>query len=116
MYSRTFIGQTVHVTIDRPLGSRHPQWNHRYPINYGYLAGVPAPDGEDLDAYILGVGVPRRSFTGRCIAVIHRLDDADDKLIVVPEDLQMSDEEIEEEVHFQEKYFSIQIIRCPFTE
>ena len=50
------IGKTVTVTVDRPLGSYHPE--HRdmyYPINYGYVEGIIAPDGEEQDAYILGV-------------------------------------------------------------
>ena len=45
------IGKMVTVTVDRPLGSFHP--NHPdlyYPVNYGYVAGIPAPDGEDQDA------------------------------------------------------------------
>ena len=69
------IGKTVTVTVDRPLGSVHPRHGDiRYPINYGYIAGVPTPDGEDQDAYILGVDRAIASFTGKVIAVIHRYD------------------------------------------
>ena len=74
MNARDFLRQTVTVEIDRPLGSRHPEWGFIYPVNYGYLAGVPAPDGEELDAYVLGVFEPLARYEGRCIAVIHRLD------------------------------------------
>ena len=45
------IGKQVTVVIDRPLGSRHP--NHSdivYPVNYGYIQGVLAADGEEQDA------------------------------------------------------------------
>ena len=49
------------------------------------MPGVPAPDGSDLDAYVLGVFKPLKEFTGRCIGVVHRTDDDDDKLILVPE-------------------------------
>ena len=49
------IGRTVTVTVDRPLGSYHPEHKDMYqPINYGYVEGVMAPDGEEQDAYILG--------------------------------------------------------------
>ena len=49
------IGRTVTVTVDRPLGSYHPEHKDMYyPINYGYVEGVLAPDGEEQDAYILG--------------------------------------------------------------
>lgn len=48
----SFLGQTVTIVIDRPSGSRHPAHGFTYPINYGYVPGAPAPDGEELDAYL----------------------------------------------------------------
>jgi len=105
------IGKTVTVTVDRPLGSRHP--NHPdilYTVNYGYVEGIMAPDGEAQDAYILGVHVPVESFTGTVIAVIHRKDDIEDKWVVAPEGIQFSKEEIMAFTHFQEQYFDIEII------
>jgi inorganic pyrophosphatase len=107
----SYVGQRVTVQVDRPLGSHHPEHGHRYPVNYGYLPGVPAPDGEALDAYVLGVDVPLTAFTGHCVAVIHRLDDDDDKLIVVPEGIVLSDDEIRAQTHFQEQYFRSIILR-----
>jgi len=109
--SRSYLGTCVTVHVDRPLGSRHPEHGHCYPVNYGYLPGVPAPDGEALDAYVLGVDVPLSTFTGRCVAVIHRLDDDDDKLVVVPEGVTLSDQAIRAQVHFQEQYFRSVILR-----
>ena len=79
-----FLGKLVTVVIDRPLGSKHPAWGFIYPVNYGYVPNTLSPDGEPLDAYVLGVSEPMEEFTGRCIAVIHRLD-GDDKLVLVPE-------------------------------
>ena len=106
MQARDFIGIVVTVKIDRPLGSRHPQHGFIYPVNYGYVPDTPAPDGDDLDAYVLGVFEPIEEFTGRCIAVVHRLDDDDDKLIVVPECRQYSDAQIQALVEFQEQFFT----------
>ena len=103
---RDFIDRIVNVKIDRPLGSRHPTHGFIYPVNYGYVPNIPAPDGDDLDAYVLGVFEPIEEFTGRCIAVVHRLDDDDDKLIIVPEDRQFSDEQIQALVEFQERFFA----------
>ena len=100
-----FLNCMVDVKIDRPLGSRHPQHGFIYPVNYGYVPDTPAPDGDDLDAYVLGVFDPIESFTGRCIAIVHRLDD-DDKLIVVPQGRQFSDEQIQALVEFQERFFT----------
>ena len=109
--ARTLIGKTVQVSIDRPLGSRHPETGFTYPVNYGFLPGVPAPDGENLDAYVLGVFDPLVKFTGRCIAVIQRSDDDDDKLIVAPEGKDFSDEQILALTGFQERFFKSSITR-----
>ena len=109
--ARTFIGTTVNVTIDRPFGSRHPEAGFIYPVNYGFLPGVPSPDGEDLDAYILGVFQPMETFTGKCIAVIQRSDDDDDKLVVVPAGRDFSDEQILALTEFQERFFEPSVTR-----
>ena len=100
------IGQTVKVTVDRPLGSLHP--THKdiyYSVNYGYVSGVLAQDGEEQDAYILGIDKPLKEFTGTVIAVIHREDDVEDKWVVAPPNCKFTKEQIEEQVSFQEKYF-----------
>jgi inorganic pyrophosphatase len=104
------IGSKVKVIIDRPLGTYHPK--HRdifYTVNYGYVEGVIAPDGEEQDVYVLGVYKPLEEFTGVVFAVIHRLNDVEDKWIVVPEGTSFTKEEIIKQVDFQEKYFKIEI-------
>ena len=104
------IGDTVKVTVDRPLGSYHPEHKDMYyPINYGYIEGIMSPDKEEQDAYILGVDEPVKEFTGRIIAIIHRLDDVEEKWVVAPENLFFSKEEIIAQVLFQEKYFQWEI-------
>ncbi len=100
-----FLGKTVTVLIDRPLGSRHPQHGFLYLLNYGCVPGTLAPDGEELDAYVLGVFEPLERFEGRCIAVVQRLDDDDDKLVLAPEGVQYSDEQILALIEFQERFF-----------
>lgn len=105
------IGRTVTVTVDRPLGSYHPE--HKdiyYPINYGYVEGIMAPDGEEQDAYILGVNAAVDKFTGTVIAVVHRNDDVEEKWIVAPEGMTFTKEEIREQIHFQEQYFESEIV------
>lgn len=104
------IGSLVTVTVDRPLGSFHPKHpDIYYPVNYGYIAGIMAPDGEEQDAYILGIDVPVASFTGKVIAVIHRFDDVEEKWVIAPEGMACTKEEIEKAVHFQEQYFDSEI-------
>ena len=102
------IGSTVKVIVDRPLGSCHPK--HKdicYPINYGYVPGIIAEDGEEQDAYVLGVNVPIKEFVGKLVAIIHRLNDVEDKWVVAPETVTFTKEEIMQQVAFQERYFQI---------
>ena len=106
-----FLGKKVEVIFDRPLGSSHQKHGFIYEVNYGYLDGVKAPDGDDLDAYYLGTTQPLQKVSGIVRAIIHRLDNDDDKLVVMSEDLSMTDEEIEHAVNFQEKWFKHQIIK-----
>ena len=103
--SQQYLGKNVKVKIDRPLGSVHPKHAFIYEVNYGYIPDTVSGDGEELDAYVLGIDNPLSQFEGRCIAVIHRTNDNDDKLIVVPPDMYFSDIEIEQQTKFQEKWF-----------
>ena len=105
------LGKTVKVIVDRPLGTYHPKHKDLYyPINYGYIEGVIAPDGEEQDAYILGVNEPVSEFEGKIIAIIIRLDDVEEKWVVVPENMTFTKDEITSQVRFQEKYFKTEII------
>ena len=105
------IGKIVKVIVDRPLGTYHPNHSDLYClVNYGYIPRIIAPDGEEQDAYILGIDVPVNEFVGKVIAIIHRTNDIEDKWIVVPESASFSKEEIMEKVAFQEQFFNIEII------
>lgn len=104
------LGQSVTVTIDRPLGSRHPRHpDILYTVNYGFVAGVPAPDGEWQDAYVLGVDEPLESFCGVVIARIHQYDDVEEKWVVAPPGMTFTPEQIRSAVHFQERYFQAEV-------
>ncbi|HIW59824.1 MAG TPA: inorganic pyrophosphatase [Candidatus Anaerobutyricum avicola] len=104
------IGATVTVTVDRPLGSYHPEHKDMYyPVNYGYIKGITAPDGEEQDAYILGVDKPVSKFTGKVIAIVHRYNDVEEKWVVAPEGKVFSAEEIKEQIAFQEQYFQSEV-------
>lgn len=104
------IGDIVKVTVDRPMGSYHPEYKDMYyPINYGYIEGILAPDGEEQDAYILGIDRAVEEFEGRIIAVIHRYDDAEEKWVVAPDGKTFTVEEIKAQVAFQEQYFNSEI-------
>ena len=96
------------MTIDRPVDPKH---GFVYPVNYGYVAAVIAPDGDELDAYLLGVHQPVESAKGIVIAVVHRRDDDDDKLVVVPEGVTLDDAEIKAAVDFQERFFASDVLR-----
>lgn len=105
------IGDIVKVTVDRAMGTYHPEHpDMYYPINYGYIEGIMAPDGEEQDAYILGVEEPLNEFTGKIIAIIHRNDDIEEKWVVAPVDMKFSEDQIMKQVHFQEQYFDSKIM------
>ena len=105
------IGRRVTVTVDRPLGSVHPEHADMvYSVNYGFVDGIVGGDGEWQDAYILGVHEPLSTFTGVVIAVIVREDDVETKWVVAPEGVDFSQKQITDAVHFQEKYFRARIL------
>ncbi|MFA4846030.1 MAG: inorganic diphosphatase [Patescibacteria group bacterium] len=106
-----FLGHLIDITVDRPIGSKHPTHGFAYPVNYGFVPGTQSPDGEELDAYLLSVDRPLKNFRGRCVAVIHRTNDNDDKLIVVPDGTTITDDQIRQATYFQEQYFQSEIIR-----
>lgn len=109
--NQKYIGQIVNVKIDRPLGSKHPKYDFIYPINYGYIPDTISGDGEELDCYVLGIQEPIEEYTGKCIAIIHRLNEEDDKLIIVEEGKNYTNDQIRALTEFQEKYFESEIIR-----
>lgn len=111
MDNKKYLEKTLEVKIDRPFGSKHPKHGFIYPVNYGYVPNTISGDGEELDCYILGVFEPLETFNGKCIAIIHRLDDNDDKLIIVPENKSFSNQEIRALTEFQERFFESEIIR-----
>lgn len=108
---KRLLGESVTVIIDRPLGTTHPNHNDIiYPVNYGYIENIFAGDGEEQDAYILGVDEKLNIFKGIVIAIIHRNDDVEDKLVVAPNNMKFTSKEIMEKVNFQEQYFNTDII------
>ena len=111
MDNKKYLEKTLEVKIDRPIGSKHPKHGFIYPVNYGYVPNTISGDGEELDCYVLGVFEPLEIFRGKCIAIIHRLDDNDDKLIIVPENKSFSNQEIRALTEFQERFFKSEIIR-----
>lgn len=106
----SFIGNMVEVKMDRPMGTKHPKHGFIYPVNYGYVPNTVSGDGEAIDCYVLGVFEPLERFKGKCIAVIHRTNDNDDKLVIVPENKQYSNESIRALTEFQERFFESVII------
>ena len=106
-----YLGKNVSIVIDRKLGTKHPKHGFIYMVNYGYVPNTISGDGEELDVYLLGVFEPVDEFIGKVIAVIHRTNDDDDKLVVVPDDRKYSYDAIRALTEFQEQYFESVIIR-----
>ncbi len=115
MDNTKYIGKIVNVVMDRPLGSRHPKHGFIYPVNYGYIPGTVSGDGEELDAYVLGEHSPLENFTGVVVAIIHRTNDNDDKLVVMKKGRNYTDDQIRALTEFQEQYFESVIWRGQST-
>lgn len=109
--NKKYLNKIVTVKMDRPLGSKHPKHGFVYPVNYGYIPNTISGDGEELDAYVLGEHKPLVEFTGRVIAIIHRTNDNDDKLVVMQNGRNYTNEQIMALTEFQEQYFESVIYR-----
>ena len=106
-----YLGQTVRIEIDRPIGYVHKKEKYTlvYKINYGYIPGVLGGDGEELDVYLAHVDVPVDEYTGRIVGIVHRRNDCEDKLVMAPIGIDMSADEIMDTVRFQEQYYDVYI-------
>lgn len=102
----SFLGKTVTIRIDRPIGYVHKKESYTltYPINYGYIPEVYGGDGEELDVYLLGVDMPVEEYTAEVVGIVYREDDVEDKLIAVPVGMKLTREQMEAAVEFQEQY------------
>lgn len=110
---RSYLGKTVNIKIDRPVGSIHPEHPELvYPVNYGYIPDVFGGDGEEIDVYLLGVDVPVEEYTARIIGIVHRHNDTEDKLVAAPEGLDFDENKISKSVSFQERFFESEIELC----
>ena len=107
----SYLGKRVVIGIDRPIGYVHQKKNYSltYPINYGYIPGVLGGDGEELDVYLLGVNEPVSEYKCEIIAIAHRYNDVEDKLVGAPVGMRFSREEIETAIHFQEQYYDTEV-------
>ena len=108
----SYLGKTVHIGIDRPIGYVHHKKDRTlvYPINYGYIPNVLGGDGEELDVYLLGVDEPVSAYTCRIVGIAYRENDVEDKLIGAPDGLALSAEEMAAAIHFQEQYYRTRVV------
>lgn len=107
---RSYLGKTVRIEMDRPIGTEHPKHpGLLYPINYGYIPGVYGGDGEELDVYLLGVDQPVTEYTARIIGIVHRHNDVEDKLVAAPLGMDYTKEQMEAAIHFQESYYDSEV-------
>lgn len=106
-----FLGQTVIVDIDRPLGSHHPRHPDLvYPLNYGEIPGTVSGDGNPIDAYVLGPDTPLKAVEGHVVAVVIRDDDNEDKLVVATTIGTPTAPEIWRAILFQEQHFRSRLV------
>ena len=104
---KEYLGKPVHIVVDRPIGHRHGDME--YPVNYGYIPGLMAGDGEEQDVYILGVDGPVTEFDGVIVGAVRRKNDCEDKLVAAPVGEVYHQGQIAQAVHFQEQFFDVRI-------
>ena len=107
----SYLGKTVTIEIDRPIGYEHHKGGKTllYPINYGYIPGILGGDDEELDVFLVGVNTPVTTYTGCIIGIVYRADDVEDKLVMAPNGVTFTAKEIARAVYFQEKYYQTTI-------
>lgn len=110
METGDWFGKIVKVMIDRPLGSKHPQYDLMYPLNYGFIPETQAGDGMEIDVYVLGIFEPVQTAEVEIIALVHRQDDCEQKLVGVPPEKDYTREQIQALIEFQERFFQSTII------
>ena len=106
----SYLGKLVKITMDRPLGSKHPKHNFIYSLNYGFIPNTISGDGEEIDAYIIGEFDPLETYEGYVVAIIKRKNDIEDKLVVCKDLNKYNKEQIRALVEFQERLFNSTII------
>lgn len=57
----------------------------------------------------MGLDVPVKEYKAKIIAIVHRHNDVEDKLVAAPEDMHFTKNEIEASVRFQEQYFDSEV-------
>ena len=100
------LGKTITVTVDRPMGSVHPDRPDLvYPINCGYPKDLSLPGEGRLGVYVLGVSHPVATFTGRVIALLFRENGEGVRWVVAPQGREYDQARIYSEVWFRERDF-----------
>ena len=106
---RSYIGKTVTIYVDRPYGSVRGKNRHAvYSINCGRVS-APGFCGGELGAYLLGVDMPVREYTGIVIGVVIHRNDNKDKIVVAPSRCLLNQAQITEKIFFKEKYYQFDI-------
>ncbi len=102
-----FANNIVDIIIDRPLGSKHPKFGWRYPINYGYIPNTKAEDNLEIDVYIIDSNKPLKEAKVKIIGIVEREDDIESKLIgIIDRAKKYTLSQIYEKIEFQEQFFN----------
>src|SRR5690606_17365441 len=108
-----WLHRSVEVVVDRPLGSTHPSHPDLvYPVNYGHVPGTRAPDGAEIDVYLLGAEEPVERCIATVIAIVRRRDDVEDKLVAAVEG-EWTVRAITDATLFQEQWFDSDVEMPP---
>ena len=100
----------VEVEVDRPPGSVYPEDSDLiYELNCGFVRGLSGKEGRGQEAYIVGVCDAVLAFRGVVIAVVRRNGGREEILVVAPEGMRFSKQQVIEQIRFQERFFDSEV-------
>ena len=98
----------VEVVVDHPLGSESSERpSFLYELNCGFVRDTSGEKKQQV--YIAGVCDPVLAFRGVVVAVIHRKNGRGGPLVVAPEGMHFSKQQIKEQICFRERFFDSEI-------
>lgn len=103
--------RVVHVIIDKPKGTSDLDFKSiTYPVDCGYVDNYyRQKDGTPLRCYILHNNNEENEIYGRIVAHVKRLNDIEDRYVVVPYNIKIRKKDIIEKIRFIEDYYEFKV-------
>ncbi len=91
-----YLGKNIKVTINKNLNS-------------GYFTDLKTPNNKYQNVYVIGVKKPIKEFEGKVIAIINRIDEIENILVVSYNNKKYTKEEILKLINYEDKKYKSKI-------